>query len=723
LKFLSDRLAAFTIAGMLAGIVVGLFIGDGTAKLRFIGDIYINLLQMAALPYILFSLAGGIGKLTAAEGRTLIRRAGAIIFSLWVVGLTVLFLMPLSFPVLKTASFFSSSIIEPSKNIDFVKLFVPSNIFRALADNTIPSVVLFSVITGLALMSMNDKRELIKLLDMLSQVMVRINKALVLAAPIGVFAIMAVTAGTMTFQEFGSLQAYLITYTISFLLFLFWILPGLAALVSPFRTREILELSRTALVLALTTGKVVIILPIIMEIITLLYERHNLDREKAASTSEFIIPVVYAFPCMGTILSTLFIPFAAWFSGNTMTFSDYLLYLFTGLPSFFGDVTLSIPFCLDLLRLPSDLFQLFLTSYFYTKSLGSCLNVMYLIVTGLLVAGAREGILKLNWKRLILFSAFTLVFIGAAIGGSRLYLNWAFQGSYDKDRILKSMNILEKRAPSSLADSGTFNPVPLKPGESNLDRIKKRGVIRIGFVENNLPWSYYNNNRELVGFDIEMAHHLARDLGVAIEFVPFSMESLAGDLESDCYDIAMSGIPGTCERTGSIMFSDPYLYIHSALVIPDYRDSEFASLKMINAHNNLKIAVSDRYAPTEKIKSLLDNAEFIIIERDIDFFEGRGSARDADALFTSAEGGSAWTLLYPGFQVSTPFPSSIAIPLVYPFLGWNDSMMDEYMDQWILIKTQDGTVHDAYNYWILGKGKQERKHRWSIARDVFHWVK
>ncbi|MHC9538828.1 MAG: cation:dicarboxylase symporter family transporter [Vulcanimicrobiota bacterium] len=723
MKYLSDRLAAFTIAGMLAGIVLGLFIGDGTAKLRFIGDIYINLLQMTALPYILFSLVGGIGKLTAAEGRALIRRAGAIILSLWAIGLTLLVLMPLSFPALKTASFFSSSIIEPPKNIDFIRLFVPSNIFRALADNTVPSVVVFSVIAGLALMSMNDKKELITLLDMLSHVMVKINKALVLAAPIGVFAIMAVTAGTMTFEEFGRLQAYLITYTISFLLFVFWILPGLAALISPFRSREILELSRTALVVALTTGKVIIILPIIMEIITLLYERHDLDKEKAASTSEFIIPVVYAFPCMGTILTMLFVPFAAWFSGNTMTASDYLLYIFAGLPSFFGDVTLAIPFCLDLLKLPSDLFQLFLTSGFYTKSLGACLNVMYLIVTGLLVAGARDGILKVDLKRMVFFSIFTAVLIGAAIGGSRMYLDWACQGSYDKDRILKSMNLLEKKAPSLLAGSGTSNPVPLKPGESNLDRMKKRGVIRIGFVENNLPWSYYNNDRELVGFDIEMAHHLARDLGVTIEFVPFTMDSLASDLENDCYDIAMSGIPGTCERTGSMRFSDPYLYIHSALVIPDYRDREFTSLEVINAHSNLKIAVSDRYSPTEKIRNMLDNAQFIIIERDSDFFEGRGSARDADALFTSAEGGSAWTLLYPGFQVATPFPSSIAIPLVYPFLGKNDSMMDEYMDHWILIKTKDGTVHDAYNYWILGRGSQEKKHRWSIARDVLHWVK
>jgi len=721
MKYFSERLAAFTLAGMLAGVALGLFIGDGAARLKFVGDLYIGLLQMTAIPYILFSLTGGIGKLKTAEGGTLIKRAGTILLSLWAAGLALLVLMPLSFPVLKTASFFSTSIIEAPKEIDFIRLFIPSNIFQALADNTVPAIVVFSIIAGLALMSMKNREVVISLLDTLTLVMVRINKALVLAAPIGVCAIMAVTAGTITFGEIGRLQAYLAIYTITFLLLLLWILPGLAAVLSPFRKREILELSRTALVMALTTGKVVIILPLIMEIVTLLYERHGLDRESAASTSEFIIPIAYAFPSMGTILTMLFVPFAAWFYGKPMHAGDYLLYISAGLPSFFGDVTVAIPFCLDLMKLPSDLFQLFITTGFYTKSLGACLNVMYLVVVGLLVASARDGILRIEWKRLLLFIFLTAIMTGAAIAGTHLYLDRACRGSYDKDRILKSMRLLDKTAPWSLAGRGTVNPVPLSPGESNLDRIRKRGIIRIGFVENNLPWSYYNENRELVGLDIEMAHHLSRDLGVSIEFVPFTMDSLARDLKSDCFDIAMSGVPGTCERTGSMRFSDPYLYIHNALVIPDYRDREFTSLEAIRGRSSLTIAVSDRYAPTEKVRNLLNDAKFIIIDSDRDFFERRGPAGNADALFTSAEGGSAWTLLYPDYQVATPFPASIAIPLVYPFMGRNDSQMDEYIDHWVLVKTEDGTFHDAYSYWILGKGGQQKKPRWSILHDLLYW--
>ena len=68
------------------------------------------------------------------------------------------------------------------------------------------------------------------------------------------------------------------------------------------------------------------------------------------------------------------------------------------------------------------------------------------------------------------------------------------------------------------------------PGESILDRIRRRGVIRVGYNEDKLPFAYFNNQDELVGLDVNMAHALARDLGVRIEFVRFDRRTLATQL-------------------------------------------------------------------------------------------------------------------------------------------------------------------------------------------------
>ena len=105
-----------------------------------------------------------------------------------------------------------------------------------------------------------------------------------------------------------------------------------------------------------------------------------------------------------------------------------------------------------------------------------------------------------------------------------------------------------------------------------------------------------------------------------------------------------------------------------------------------------------------------------------DFFEQKGPGEGLDALFTGAESGSAWTLLYPSYQVVTPFADDISIPLVYPFSGGDDAAMDEFIDHWVLLKKHDGIIDSGYDYWILGKGTETRGPRWSVIRDVLGWV-
>ncbi|MDQ7822275.1 MAG: cation:dicarboxylase symporter family transporter [Candidatus Eremiobacteraeota bacterium] len=716
----TERLASFTIMGMVAGIAAGLFLGETAGKLTFFSTLYINLLQMTALPYILFSLIGGIAKLKADEAKTLAKKGGFIVLALWVIGIVILIAMPMAFPAQQTSSFFSTSVLEAPKKVDLIKIFIPSNIFKALADNIVASVVVFCVIVGLALMEMEKKDEVLRLLDTLSQLMVSITKWLANFAPYGVFSIMAVTAGTMTFNEFGRLQAFLLIYVIAFFLLTFLILPGLASLLTPFGSREVVEASRTALVLSFSTGKVLIVLPLIIESIKTLFESHDLEKDKAAATSEFILPMAYAFPTLGTILTMLFIPFAAWYSGKPMTAPDYGLYIFAGLPSFFSDVSVAIPFCLDLLKLPSDLFSLFLATGTVTKCMSAALKVMYLLVLGLLVACALEDSIRFQWRRFGTFFASSIVLTGLLIFGAHSYLSWTCKGNYHYDKVIKSMRLQGVTVPSVIARTGP-NPEAFRAGESNIERIKRRGVIRIGFIPDNLPWSYYNNEGELVGFDVELAHRLAHDLEVTIEFVPFTYISLSQEMEKDYFDIAMSGIPGTYERSERMRFTDPYLYIHNALVIPDYRDREFLTISSIRTIKNLKIAATPLCSPTDRLKSSITGASFIPIKSDSDFFKGNQGG--ADALFTSAEGGSAWTLLYPDYQVAMPFPSYYTTPLVYPFFGGDNSRMNEYLNHWILLESHDGTIQDTYDYWILGKGSEKKEPRWSIMRNVLHWVK
>ena len=568
-------------------------------------------------------------------------------------------------------------------------------------------------------MGIQNKQPVLELFEILAQAMTKVTKTLTKVAPIGVFAITANAAGTMGFEELGRLQGYFIIYTIAFLLLTFWVLPGLVAALTPFKFGEVIKISRTALVLAFSTGKALVVLPLIIENVKELFKQYNIQSEEAITTTEFVVPLAYPFPNLGKMLAMLFVPFAAWFLGKPMGVGDYFVYITAGFPSFFGSVAVAMPFALDLMKLPADMFQLFLVTGVYAANIADCLAAMHLMALTLLVACASSGTLRLRWKRVGVVMVTAVLITGILLFGTRVYLAKASEGQYNKDKIVASMQLLENKVPAVIVEPAP-NPDSLLTGESILERIERRGIIRIGFDDDNLPWSYYNSEKELVGFDIDIANRLALELDKRIEFVPFQFSTFVQQMKEDHFDIAMSGVAGTVEQSQEVRMGNPYLYINLALVVPDYRADEFATLKLIQEKENLRIGVESLVFVTEKVKSLLPNVEFVDLESDREFFENTGAGKDLDAVFISAEEGSAWTLLYPNFQVVTPFPRQIALPLVYPFQ--DDARLDEVLDHWIELKQNDGTLQDAYDYWILGQGAEKKEPRWSIIRNVLHWV-
>ena len=103
------------LIALLVGIAAGIFFGEETTRIKFFGDIYIGLLQMMVLPYIIISLIGGIGKLTLAQAKQLAKYAILVLLLMWGIIGTVLVLLPFALPELKSASFFSASLVQSPK--------------------------------------------------------------------------------------------------------------------------------------------------------------------------------------------------------------------------------------------------------------------------------------------------------------------------------------------------------------------------------------------------------------------------------------------------------------------------------------------------------------------------------------------------------------------------------------------------------------------------------
>ena len=288
------------LLGLTSGIACGLFFGEHIARLSIVGDAFIGLLQMTVLPYIVVSLIANIGRLSMEQSRRLLGVGGALLAFFLAIGCVTLFVIPLSFPQMPSASFFSRSSIEPRQEIDLVNLYIPTNPFNSLSTGTVPAVVLFSILIGIGLIPSKNKADLIRVLDTVNDSLVHFNKLAIGLTPFGVFAMAAAAAGTMTLEEFGRLEAYLLSYTVAAAVLTFFILPGILAAVTPFRYGDIFRVSKETLLLIFVTGKIIVVMPQLIENAKqLLKTGKSSAGDEGLEEADILVPLIYPFPTSG----------------------------------------------------------------------------------------------------------------------------------------------------------------------------------------------------------------------------------------------------------------------------------------------------------------------------------------------------------------------------------------------------------------------------------------
>ena len=84
--------------------------------------------------------------------------------------------------------------------------------------------------------------------------------------------------------------------------------------------------------------------------------------------------------------------------------------------------------------------------------------------------------------------------------------------------------------------------------ENTWDKIKEKKEIVIGTEGTFAPFSYHDDNDNLVGYDVEVSRALAKELGVKVKFVEVKWDSLIAGLDSDKYDLVTNQVAITAER-------------------------------------------------------------------------------------------------------------------------------------------------------------------------------
>ncbi|HEX8030610.1 MAG TPA: cation:dicarboxylase symporter family transporter [Vicinamibacterales bacterium] len=710
-----SRRIAIAVAG---GSMLGLFAGDRVAPLNYVGNAYINLLQMTVLPYVTMSIISGLGALDPVQARTLGKRAGVVLALLWSVGLAAVTIFPLMFPTSQDASFFSTTLLQEREPFNFLGLYIPTNPFNALANSIVPGVVLFSIVVGVALIGMPDKGPLLQTLSTAARAVARATSFIIALTPIGMFAIAAVVAGTLSPDELRRLQVYLITYAGIALFLSLWVIPGLVAALTPVPFGALLSRTRDALVMAFMTTSLFAVLPLLTEQAKHLVREYAKGGDSHDAATDVIVPASFNFPHTGKLLSLSFILFAGWYADIRISPSAYPQLLASGFLTMFGSVNAAVPFLLDLMRIPADTFQLFVSSAALNSRFGALVAAVHTLAVAVLGTCAMTGALTFEVRKIARFALITLLLAAGIVGGTRAFMEMVLRQPYTKDAMMAGMTMRSDRGRAVVFGPG--NPAPPLPAVTGsiLDRVRSRGVVRVGYLTDSLPYAFFNTNQDLVGFDVEMAMQLARDLGVTAEFVLVDRAVFTTGLDPSVCDLLMSGAPVTPDRSLNVLFSASYLDETVAFIVPDHHTTEFAEWESVRALGRLRVAVPPAPYFMQKIRDELKDVDIVPITQLDEMFAPHDPP--TDAVVMTAERGSAYTLLHPEFSVVVPKPRMYKVPLAYVIAG-RDAPMAGIVNTWIDLKRKDDTIDQLFAHWILGQTSEPRRRRWSIMDDVLGW--
>lgn len=702
----------------LFGIFAGIFFGELCGGLRWVGKIYIMLIEAAVFPYIISSLLHSLGKLSQEASKKLFKCWLWIYFLLIIVVLAAVFILSLAIPLDITYGTDISITSMQSGRSSILNLLVPSNIFDAIALGYIPAVVLFIILFGLATQAVRQKKTFLDVLSTVSQVSLGFWKILLKFAPIAVFSLLASIFGTIQSSQFLSLGAYIILFYFGTFLLGIWIIPGIISSLTSIPYRHLMHELRDALIVSTSTTISVLAIPYIQRFTEKLLKEENIDSELSEEISESTTMISYPFGQIGNCFILLFVLFAAFYYQHEIHRINLIWLPFITIPSSIGTpntTIFAVHFLANFLHLPTqseDLYSSILTITQYPQIFVSVTGVTLLTVVTSLAVFKK---LKIRVWKLTSHLLISFLLISSLTYGMHLLLPNLTLRSYQQLKTFKINPMLKQGIDVTIIPFSRLSSIKARPLKSDsLFSIASRKTLRVGYNPNAMPFSFYNDKHELVGYDIAYAFALARSLHVKkIIFVPFAWNNVAQDLKANKFDIAMAGAYVTPERLENAAVTQPYLESTAALIVPKKIKSQFENVKAIQKIQDLVIAsdipLAD-YAQTTFPNALIEiRASTILIGEAL-------LKKEALVGISSKIQAKLWVALHPEYTIAEPDGMNKPVLLAY-LLNKRSPLFLNYVNYFLNLQKANKFQTKVHDRWILVKPIMQEK-RWSIIHNV-----
>jgi Na+/H+-dicarboxylate symporter/ABC-type amino acid transport substrate-binding protein len=602
---------------------------------------------------------------------------------------------------------------------------IPNNITSALGSNFVPAIIVFAVTFGVAIQTIPGKAPFIEVMEVIRRASLQIWIWLIYLAPIGSFTLFAVTAGTIAAPLAGTLAVYIVLYLIGTLTLAFIVLPLALSAIAPMGARRILVLLQPALVLALVTASATAALPLIQiagERLALRIGQKQdgasgqaVANEEAKDVTRATISLAFVFTSLGNYFTAFFIVYAAEHYRIVIhALQAVLLPILTLLScsGMAGTTIAAVNFMSQWLGLPNETVSLYIEAMTITRNGQVVLSISacgFAAIAVLLVYFRR-----VSWRPRRAIAALGIglaIFAGMAIG-ARLLSAQLFPPIGPATAMARTFDpaLTEDVPVKVIPRSAALTPIQ---GPATIMGIHTRGVLRVGYGPDIIPFTYRNGQGELVGFDISYAYQLARDLHVRLEFAPIDWGSVVDDLAAHRFDIVMGAVYVTNFRLQAVQVTDSYYQSPLGLVAPWGKAERYLSYEAIAAMPDLTLGVLRATAIPPLASQIFPRARLV----PLDSYDELPRHPEIDALLWSLEEARAWAAIHPGYSALRP--SDIGLPLAFAYLLPPEAEgLTRFLNLWLSLQTGNGFREAQIAYWIRGEPRASRTPRWNLIDNV-----
>ena len=312
-----NRLTYYILGAMIAGIAVGMLVNKGTSpefiesfskNVKLLATIFIRLVQMIIAPLVFSTLVVGIAKLGDLKavgrvgGKALLWFVTASLVSLLLGMLIVNLTKPgVGMNLQSMDASGVEDVVGKTKGFslqNFVEHIVPKSVIEAMATNEILQLVVFSIFFGVALAGMGNKaKPLIKALDVIAHVVLKMVGYVMATAPLGVFGAIAAVIATRGLDILGVYAKYFGAFLMGILV-LWAVLLAAGWLFLGKRMPDLVKRLYSPMIIAFSTTSSEAVFPKLTEEL----ERFGC-KDKIVS---FILPLGYSFNLDGSMMYMTF---------------------------------------------------------------------------------------------------------------------------------------------------------------------------------------------------------------------------------------------------------------------------------------------------------------------------------------------------------------------------------------------------------------------------------